>query len=49
MTEAIRTSVPLTDEERATIKAAMRREGIRGMGNFLRVAALKWAREGDKQ
>lgn len=40
----IRTPVPLTDAERAEIRAALQDTGIRSLADFLRFAALKLAR-----
>lgn len=40
-----RTPVRLTDSERAEIQAAMHRDGIRNLSDFLRFAALRLARE----
>jgi hypothetical protein len=45
-TETTRTPVPLTDDERAEIRAAMKQEGIRSLSDFLRIAALRLARSG---
>jgi hypothetical protein len=39
-----RTPVPLTEEERSEIRAAMKSEGIRSLSDFLRLAALRLAR-----
>ncbi len=40
-----RTPVLLTDEERAEIRDAMKAEGIRSLSDFLRIAALRLARQ----
>ena len=41
-----RTPVPLSEDERAEIRAAMKSEGFRNIADFLRFAALKLARSG---
>lgn len=40
----IKTPVELNDEERAIIREAMRALGIRAMSDYLRVAALAYAK-----
>ena len=40
-----RTPVALTDQEREEIKTAMKSEGIRTIDAFLRIAALRLARQ----
>ena len=45
MEKTTRTPVPLTDDDKATLKAAARRHGITALGDFLRFAGLKVARE----
>lgn len=40
-----RTPVRLTGSERAEIQAAMHRDGIRHLSDFLRIAALRLARQ----
>ena len=40
-----RVPVTLTDEEKREIAQAMRREGVPSLATFLRMAALKWARD----
>lgn len=44
--ETKRTPVPLTEDDRREIEAAMKRHGISTMGDFLRFAALYVARRG---
>ncbi len=39
-----RTPVPLTDDERAEIRAAMKASGIRSLADYLRISALRFAR-----
>jgi len=41
-----RTPVPLNEDERSEIEAAMVRHGIRSMSDFLRFCALYVARKG---
>ena len=43
--KATRVPVGITAEERAEIESAMKREGVRAMADFLRIAGLRWARE----
>jgi hypothetical protein len=47
MTTEKRVPVPLTDDEREEIRAAMKREGIRAMADYLRIGALEKARKGE--
>jgi hypothetical protein len=44
MNNSKRVPVPLTDQEREEIQAAMKSEGIRTLADFMRIAALRLAR-----
>jgi hypothetical protein len=45
MDKTTRTPVPLTDDDKATLKAAARRHGITTLGDYLRFAGLLVARQ----
>ena len=48
MERLTRTPVPLDDDDKAELKAAAKRYGINALGDYLRFAGLKVARETDQ-
>lgn len=45
MERKLRTPVELTETERAAIRAAMKSLGVRSMAEYLRIAALAYAKQ----